>query len=53
MYKRQILGFMTMMFRYFGSYDTGVCFAVLAVNALAGYLDRLFSQKIFRREVRS
>ena len=30
-----------------------VCFAVLAVNALAGYLDRLFSQKIFRREVRS
>ena len=31
-----ILGFMTMMFRYFGSYDTGVCFAVLAVNALAG-----------------
>lgn len=48
-----ILGFMTMMFRYFGSYDTGVCFAVLAVNALAGYLDRLFSQKIFRREVRS
>lgn len=48
-----ILGFMTMMFRYFGSYDTGVCFAVLAVNALAGHLDRLFSQKIFRREVRS
>ncbi len=48
-----ILGFMTMMFRYFGSYDTSVCFAVLAVNALAGYLDRLFSQKIFRREVRS
>lgn len=25
----------------------------VAVNALAGYLDRLFSQKIFRREVRS
>lgn len=48
-----ILGFMTMMFRYFGSYDTGVCFAILAVNALSGYLDRVFSQKIFRREVRS
>ena len=37
-----ILGFMTMMFRYFGTYDTGVCFAVLAVNALTEPLDRIF-----------
>lgn len=37
-----ILGFMTMMFRYFGTYDTGVCFAVLAVNALTEPLDSLF-----------
>lgn len=40
-----LLGFMAMMFRYFGSYDTGVCFAVLAVNALSGPLDRLFAKK--------
>lgn len=39
-----ILGFMTMMFRYFGTYDTGVCFAVLAVNALTEPLDRLFDR---------
>ena len=48
-----LLGFMTMMFRYFGSYDTGVCFAVLAVNALAPSLDRLFSRKAHSKEVRA
>lgn len=35
-----ILGITTMMFRYFGNYDTGVCFALLAVNSLSGYIDR-------------
>lgn len=44
-----LLGFMTMMFRYFGSYDTGVCFALLAVNALANPLDRLFSRRAYRK----
>ena len=39
-----LLGFMTMMFRYFGSYDMGVCFAVLAVNALSHPLDQLFDR---------
>lgn len=48
-----LLGFMTMMFRYFGSYDTGVCFAVLAVNALSRPLDRLFSRKSYQGEVRA
>ena len=48
-----LLGFMTMMFRYFGSYDTGVCFAVLAVNALSRPLDRLFSRGGYQREVRA
>ncbi len=44
-----LLGFLTMMFRYFGTYDTGVCFAVLAANALTGYLDRLFDGTLFVR----
>lgn len=35
-----LLGVATMMFRYSGNYDTGVCFALLAVNALSGYIDR-------------
>ena len=48
-----LLGFMTMMFRYFGSYDTGVCFAVLTVNALAAPLDRLFSSRAYQKEVRA
>ncbi len=48
-----LLGFMTMMFRYFGSYDTGVCFAVLAVNALSAPLDRLFSRRAWQKEVRA
>ncbi len=48
-----LLGFMTMMFRYFGIYDIGVCFALISVNAISGYLDRLFSQQHFRKGVRS
>ncbi|MEF9975644.1 MAG: RnfABCDGE type electron transport complex subunit D [Oscillospiraceae bacterium] len=36
-----ILGIATMMFRYFGTYETGVCFALLAVNSLSGYIDRV------------
>ena len=48
-----LVGFMTMMFRYFGTYDTGVCFALISVNALSGYLDRLFAKRSIRKEVRS
>ena len=29
-----------MGFRYFGVYDTGVCFALLTVNSISGWLDR-------------
>ncbi len=29
-----------MGFRYFGVYETGVCFALLAVNSIFGWLDR-------------
>lgn len=35
-----VLGFATMMFRYFGSYELGAAFALLAVNALEGPIDR-------------
>lgn len=35
-----LLGFMSMMFRYFGSYETGACFALLVVNSVSGWLDR-------------
>ena len=29
-----------MGFRYFGVYETGVCFALLAVNSISGWMDR-------------
>ena len=29
-----------MGFRYYGVYETGVCFAILIVNGLSGWLDR-------------
>ena len=48
-----LLGVMTMTFRYVGTYDTGVCFAILCVNALSGYLDRLFAGRVRREEVSS
>ena len=35
-----MVGAFTMGFRYFGVYETGVCFAILAVNSVSGWLDR-------------
>ena len=37
-----LCGFMTMIFRYFGSYEIGGCFALLLINATVGFWDRLF-----------
>ena len=44
-----LMGFMAMMFRYFGTYDNSVCFAVLGVNALTGFLDKLFTSRQHRK----
>ena len=52
-----LLGVATMMFRYFGNYETGVCFALLAVNSLSGYIDRVVTRLtahkkgVLRREI--
>lgn len=35
-----LMGIAAMLFRYYGSYDMGVCFAMLWVNVLAAPLDR-------------
>ncbi len=34
------LGVAAMMFRYFGTYELSICFAILLVNAFYGYFDR-------------
>ncbi|MBR6608766.1 MAG: hypothetical protein IKK99_00960 [Oscillospiraceae bacterium] len=34
-----------MLFRYYGSYEIGGCFALLLVNATEGYWDRLFEKE--------
>ena len=44
-----LMGFMAMMFRYFGTYDNSVCFAVLGVTALTGLLDKLFTSRQHRK----
>ena len=31
---------MSMGFRYYGVYETGVCFALLAVNSVSAWIDR-------------
>ena len=36
-----LLGCVSMGFRYYGVYETGVCFAILIVNGLSGWLDRV------------
>lgn len=38
-----LCGVMGMLFRYFGSFEIGTCFALLIVNTLEGYIERLVS----------
>ena len=35
-----LVGTITMGFRYYGVYETGVCFALLTVNSISGWMDR-------------
>ena len=44
------LGIMAMMFRYFGAFEAGVCFALLIMNSLSGWLDRAVQRAMFRKE---
>lgn len=39
-----LLGLATMLFRHFGTYELGTCFALLLVNAVSGYFDRAISR---------
>ena len=36
-----VLGILATVFRFFGEYETGVCFALLMVNAIPEWLDRV------------
>ncbi len=44
------LGLATMLFRYFGIYELGVCFGFLLVNAFSGYFDRAVDHLQARRK---
>ena len=39
-----LMGAITMGFRYYGVYETGVCFALLTVNSISGWMDRTESR---------
>ncbi|MBQ8648280.1 MAG: RnfABCDGE type electron transport complex subunit D [Oscillospiraceae bacterium] len=45
-----LLGAMSMMYRYFGSYETGVCFALLLVGSLSPVLDRVLLERLNKKE---
>lgn len=47
-----LLGLGTMAFRTFGVYEMGVCFAILLINPLSSYLDRILSGKTPRAKGR-
>ena len=47
-----LLGLGTMLFRTFGEYEMGVCFAILLINPLSSYLDRQFASRTSRRRSR-
>lgn len=44
-----LLGVAAMMFRYFGTFELGTCFAILLVNALSGFFDRAIVRGMVRR----
>ena len=45
-----VWGILTMMYRYYGNYDTGVCFALLVMNTSSGYIDRIVSRLVTNRK---
>jgi electron transport complex protein RnfD len=40
-------GLLTVFFRYFGSYPEGVSFAILVMNCLVYYIDKLTMPRVF------
>lgn len=45
-----LLGFATMMFRYYGTFELGSCFAFLIVNSISGYFDRAIAGGLAKRK---
>ncbi len=43
-------GLLTVMIRYFGSYAEGVSFAIMIMNSLVWYIDRVTAPKVFGAE---
>jgi electron transport complex protein RnfD len=48
-----LLGIGTMWFRHVGVYEMGVCFAIILINPLAGYLDRMMARTVPTRRAKS
>lgn len=46
-----LLGVLSVMYRYFGSYEVGVCFALLIMNAASSYIDRVVIRLANRKGV--
>lgn len=44
-----LLGVGVTVFRYFGTYELGTCFAFLIVNAISGYFDRAIAARTARK----
>lgn len=45
-----LMGFMSMMFRYYGTFELGICFSFLLVNAVSGYFDRAVARSSAKRK---
>ncbi len=45
-----LLGITTMIFRYFGAYEAGVCFALLTMGSISNWLDRLILRLMRKRK---
>ncbi len=44
-----VLAMVATLFRYFGAFEVGICFAVIIVSALSGFFDYITSVKLVKR----
>ncbi len=47
-----VLAIVAILFRYYGAFEIGICFAVIIVSALSGFFDKITSVRLVKRWIR-
>ncbi len=48
-----VLAIVSTLFRYYGAFEIGICFAVIIVSALSGFFDNISNTKLVKRWLRN